>query len=777
MNTKISIAKSFSARLSLFIAIVVAPVFSVTSVMYYRFARKIVQEEAVEKAHGLLSNTILEIDKMLYSVEVAVGNMAWNVVENLEDPDYMYSVTERLLENNPFIYGSAVAFDPYYYADIGLYFSPYSFRRDNKIHNTQLGSNNYDYHHMEWFQIPRLMRKPYWSEPYFDESGGSEMMITYSYPLFDQYDDLFGILTADVSLKWLTDQINAIQVYPDSYNFMIGRGGTYLVHKNNERILNETIFIVSHETEDKSIEELGRKMLAGEKGHTTLWEGEDEAYIFYAPIKSIGWSVAIVCPYKNVFLTIYHLRTILWFIAIFGLAFMLVFCYTTIKRHTDPLKEFAQSAHEISHGNFAVKLPKIRSKDEMKLLHDSFEYMQKSLVEYIEELKSTTADNERIESELRIASRIQMGMVPKKFPPFQDRGEISMFASINPAREVGGDLYDFFIDKGYVYFIIGDVSGKGVPASLLMSVTCSMFRTIASYFHSAAKITSTLNSAFTETNEANMFVTFFIGVLDLENGRIQYCNAGHNAPIIMTPEGKVSYMKTETNIALGVFKDFDYKESEIDFPVGSSIFLYTDGVTEAENMAKTLYSEERLLNVIKGIKEKDNPQKVISTVLDDIKDHSSNAEQSDDITLLSIHYNHRYMEKRLILQNDISQISSLGSFINEIADELSLARDIAFNLNLVLEEAVSNVIMYAYPTHIKDNILLDAKLDGNSLTFTLTDSGEPFDPTMAPDADITLSAEERKIGGLGIFLIRKIMNKVEYKRIKGKNIFILTKEI
>lgn len=350
MRTNISIGHSFSARLSLYIAVVVAIVFSTTSVTYYRFARNVVKEEAMEKAHGLLSNTILEIDKMMYSVEVAVSNMAWTIQENLDDPEYMYSVTERILNANPFIYGSAVAFEPYYYSDKGLYYSPYSFRGDDGLKSMQLGTEDYDYHHMEWYQIPILMRKPYWNEPYFDEGGGEAMMTTYSYPLFDKDGDLFGVLTADVSLQWLTDRINSIQPYPNSYNMMIGRGGTYIVHSKSERILNETIFTATYEMEDRTVERIGHEMIAGKTGSSTLQNDDDLAYVFYAPIQSTGWSVAVVCTYKDVFAQICRMRNILWLIAIGGLLFMIAFCYTTVRRISAPLKVFADSAKEIAGG-------------------------------------------------------------------------------------------------------------------------------------------------------------------------------------------------------------------------------------------------------------------------------------------------------------------------------------------------------------------------------------------------------------------------------------------
>ena len=289
-------------------------------------------------------------------------------------------------------------------------------------------------------------------------------------------------------------------------------------------------------------------------------------------------------------------------------------------------------------GNFKAELPIIKSKDELKILYDSFGYMQRSLVDYIDELKKTTAKKERIESELRIAHDIQMSMVPKTFPPFPEREDVDLYAQMIPAKEVGGDLYDFFIEGNKLYFIVGDVSGKGVPASLVMAVTCRLFRTVADHIQSPAEIVMALNDALAESNESNMFCTFFIGILDLENGHLKYCNAGHNASVIISPSGESKFMEVEPNLPLGLFEGFPYKGQECDIVKGTTIFLYSDGVTEAENKAKALYSDERLLDLLSK-QGKNMPQTVVDAVLNDINKHVNGAEKSDDITIMCVHYN------------------------------------------------------------------------------------------------------------------------------------------
>ncbi|MBR5297268.1 MAG: SpoIIE family protein phosphatase, partial [Parabacteroides sp.] len=631
MNLKyFNLFRSFSARLSFFIFLVSAFVFILTFWVYYDSARAEVEEEASKHAQSTVSNAILKIENVLDLVEVAVENMSWIISKHVEESDYMYGATRRLLENNPFIFGSSIAFEPSFYPEKGVMYAPYSYREGDSIKSKQLGTELYDYHYYDWYQIPKLLNKPYWSEPYYDEGGGEMMMTTYSYPLYDKNGKMYAIFTADISLNWLADYVKSIKLYPNSYNIMLGRGGTYIVHRRKERILNETIFTATLNMEEKSVvEEIGRGMIEGKTAMHSLQNDSLLSYVFYAPVKSTGWSVAVVAPYSDVFSGVEKMKHVVLFIFILGLLLLVAFGYYTIKRLTTPLRDFSLAAIQVAEGNFKAALPKIKSRDEMQSLSDSFAFMQKSLLSYMEELKFTTAKKERIESELRIASEIQMGMVPKVFPPFPERKDFDLYATLISAKEVGGDLYDFFLRDNKLYFIIGDVSGKGVPASLIMAVTCRLFRTQTVYFDDPAAIVSSLNNAVAETNESNMFVTSFLGILDLTSGKLRYCNAGHNAPLLLTKRGEVSYMNVKPNLALGLFADFPYEGEEVLLDNGSTLFLYTDGVTEAENTALELFSEDRLLNLIKESKHK-NVRELIEIILQNVREHAGEKEQNDD---------------------------------------------------------------------------------------------------------------------------------------------------
>ena len=639
MNIKnIKPNRSLSGRLMVRVLIVSAIIFTLTFVVFLRMAANKMREEATEHAHRELSSTIHQIDAILHSVEIAVENTAWIVPHRLASPDFMYDITERLLQNNDFIYGCAVAFEPDYFASQGYYFSPYSYRAANgEIKSKQLGNDTYDYHYMDWYQIPKLLDRPYWSEPYYDDGGGEKMMTTYSKPLYDSEGKLYAIITADLSLEWLTDLVSNIKAFENSYNLMVSRNASFIAHPDHDLILNETIFSSTYGDDDESLKKMQDDMVNCRAGQVLRNKGGEEFFVFYSPVETTQWVVATVCGKDELYMEVKTLRNLLIVFGVLALLLMIALIYNGIRKVVAPIEEFSGVAKKIAHGEFTTELPQIKSRDELKELHDSFEYLQRSLVKYIEELKSTTANKERIESELRIAHNIQMGMLPKIFPAFPEREDLTLVARLVPAKEVGGDLYDFFIENGKLYFIIGDVSGKGIPASLVMAVTCRLFRSVASHLEKPEEIIASLNDSLSDGNESGMFCTAFLGILDLKSGELKYCNAGHNAPYIIDAQEKVISMNVIPNLPLGIFSGFQYEGQEMRIDRKTMLYLFTDGVSEAENKNKELFNEDRLIDLLKQSATME-PDEIIDRTFAKIKLHADGAEQSDDITVMCIKY-------------------------------------------------------------------------------------------------------------------------------------------
>ncbi|MBO2525559.1 MAG: hypothetical protein CW341_07665 [Bacteroidetes bacterium] len=408
-------------------------------------------------------------------------------------------------------------------------------------------------------------------------------------------------------------------------------------------------------------------------------------------------------------------------------------------------------------------------------------------------LMVTTAKNQRMENELHIARTIQMAMLPRVFPPFKDRPDLNLYGMVDPAKEVGGDLYDFYVRQNKLLFCVGDVSGKGVPAALVMAMTRTLFRNASANEEDTAAIVSGMNKALAEQNSQNMFLTFFLGILDCETGKLSYCNAGHNAPVLLRHQKKeAEKLHVVANLPLGIMDDFIFQAQEVQMNCDDVIFLYTDGLTEAEDKNLKQYGDERMLQHLALISDS-RPRTIIENMRTKVNAFVDGAQQNDDLTMLAI----RYQTPAVIMSNDIQQIPLLAQWVNslDIPEKQNMA------VNLALEEIVSNIIFYAYPdkkgqiyvefAKKTENEIVKTEKDtedkerlsavngqlSTRLMFTITDSGIPFDPTKHEEVDISLSAEERQIGGLGIHLVRQLMDEIHYRREEDKNVLTLIKKI
>lgn len=629
-------SKSFSARLTAYILAVTAILFVIAIFIVALFSRKLIEEEASRGAENILKSTVRNIEKTLASVESSARSTVWMVETHKDNPEYMYQVTENLIKSNALIVGSTVAFAPNFYPSKGEYFAPYSYKDENtkEIKSFQMGSEDYDYHTMEWFQLPYLLNQSGWCEPYYDEGGGEQMMTTYSIPITDEDGKVFAVITADISLKQLTQQVSATKPYPNAFTVLISNNGSYITHPLPEKILNETILSSAFEVGDSVQLSIAMDMIH-KKADARVFTDHNggQSLVIFRPISN-GWSAAIVCPLKDVLKKTMEMNVILILVLTFGLILLALFCWLTIRRLTRPLSDFSTSARSIAEGNFQTALPRIKSHDEMRQLHDSFAYMKHSLTTYIDELKSTTSAKERIESELNIARGIQMNMVPTQFTD-------NLYAVLHPAKEVGGDLYDFYDSGEELQFAIGDVSGKGVPAALFMAITRSSFLFVGGLGLSVEDVVKKINDAICTGNKEMLFVTLFAARYHKNTQILEYCNGGHNPIVVIEPaedggEPNAYYLHAKANLAVGLMPDFPYQGEEIKLKQGTRIILYTDGVTEAENSAKELYGEDRLLNFARQSMAIKEAKACTEALLRDVKDFTKGNEQNDDITILTI---------------------------------------------------------------------------------------------------------------------------------------------
>jgi len=778
------IRRKLSVRVSLWVVMFAAVIFiSALSFFFYQ-ARDAVRQEAISRATQILDNTAERVEGILNRVEVATNMTKWLVQRHPDNPDSMFVYSRGMLLNNPDFYNCSIAFEPYYFKDKGRYFSAYSKHEGDTIRTIQGGSDNYQYFYMDWYLMPMLLGKPSWTEPYMDfdvPTNTSNMVASYCDLIKDGQGKVIGTINTSLSLSWLSQTVSSLKPYPNSYSIMIGRGGTYFVHPDTTKITRQTIFTQTFEQPDTALTRLGHAMQRGEDSmmHTNI-NGES-CYVFYQPLGATGCSIAIVCPESDIFSGFDRLRHTVDAIVAVGLLLMLYFFIRIITRELNPLRRLAEEAETIASGQFDAKLPNFRRIDEIGQLSHSFGNMQQSLVKYIDELKDTTSQKASIERDIRIASAIQKGMLPEKFPSKTDRDDVQIYASLTPAKDVGGDLFDFYFRDEKLFFCIGDVAGKGVPASLFMAVTRAVFRTVSVRESMPDRIMATMNKIIAEMNKNSMFVTLFVGVLDLPTGHLYYCNAGHDAPLLIG--AGVGMLPCDSNIPVGFRPSWKYTLQEAQVFTGTTIFLFTDGLTEAMDANQSQFQMERVTDVASQALAKQHlePQQLISEMTEAVHQFVGNAEQSDDLTMMAIQYIRQQsdvkLRKSLVLPNDTSDVPRLNDFVGEVCQTVGLESIVAMQVKLAIEEAVVNVMKYAYPQGTRGDVTIEAVSNDVRLKFTIIDSGKPFDPTVLPEVDTTLPAKDRRIGGLGIHIVRQFMDSINYERSGNLNILAIRKNL
>ena len=761
-------------------AIIMAAVYTITKDTMAREAESRYESiilHANEKIRGVLSDVYV----------AAINNV--NVIErDIDDPDKLQAHLERMVRQNMYMSSCRLIFEPDIFPLKGHNFEIYAWRDSTGVvRGRQMNENHPDFLTHDWYRDAFENAEGDWTPPYFDRAASQQLTTTYMTHIHDHRGRSVGMLGADVSLEWLrlrhkrVDRENHERFEKgfkqQSYSFIIDSDGTYLIHPDESRVLKKKFQDITILTPDTLDDIMVGKMLVGQSGTERMLRDGINSWVFYSFVKYADWTVVIVVPEEIMYHNGNVLATII--LAVFALGILLVYflCHHFIKKNMKPLKRFVTAANQVARGHFDVQLPAVKSL-EIDALRSAFKDMQDSLNRYIGELRDTTASKAAMEQELKIASDIQQQMLPKVYPPFPNRADIDIYGEVVTAKEVGGDLFDFFIRDEKLFFSIGDVAGKGVPAALVMAVTRSMFRS-ASMTHTSPKlIIESINRSVCQSNDSFMFVTLFMGVLDLTTGKLLYANAGHEPPVLVGTNTR--FLTIDNNIPLGLRPEWEYSEQEATILPGTTVFLYTDGFTEAETADHKEYGRDRMFKeAISLAAQRLDSRTFVKTIRQTERTFVKGIPQQDDISLLAIKYMGKIeptlYHRSILLSNDVQEVPVLAIFVGGICEDMQLDELTTAGINLAIEEAVVNVMNYAYSETTRGDILLEATADDDAIHFVLRDHGIPFDPTATKEVDIACRVEERAIGGLGIHLIRHYMDDLSYERVNGQNVLTMTK--
>ena len=581
---------------------------------------------------GIASN----VETMLQMAKTVTYNNRTVVEANMDSPEHVFGALEQIIKINKRLSGCFVAFEPDYFKGQGRWFEAYAYHTDSThIDCRQIGSPQHDYFNGAWYQRGLSLERGddgYLTDLYYDDTVNSGMFCSYVVPVFDRQGRKVGVYGVDLSLEMLSIAIDETmsnvrkEFMVDAQSDIGDDGDIYfsiqiLDSKGNRITGSDSLDVSMLKGEQEIVDrELDMKDLKG-----------TPYYINVKQLGATGWTLVVFQHRDLVYTWGIVLAIIILFCMCIGCLVIFFFTSWSIHRATRPLSFLSESAQEVAKGNFDASLPTFKHNDEVAQLRDSFGTMQQSLKQYVEEQKAATAARASLESELNVAHDIQMSMLPKTFPAFPNRKDIELYASLTPAKAVGGDLYDFFIYNDKLFFCIGDVSGKGVPASLVMAVSRTLFRNIAAHTDKPSHIVDTMNANICEGNDNCMFVTLFVGVLDLATRQLRYCNAGHDAPYV-----EATLLCCHSNLPIGVTPDIEYAEQEMTIAPGMILFLYTDGLTEAENGGRELFGMQRIDEVIKDFKG--SPQELIEAMTAAVHKFVGDTEQSDDLTMLAFRY-------------------------------------------------------------------------------------------------------------------------------------------
>lgn len=543
--------------------------------------------------------------------------------------------------------------------------------------------------------------------------------------------------------------------------FRIGRGGGILIAKDDAVLASEPISYVG-----KKLAEIGvtDEEILSENLFDAVMQGERQLCVSeaYGDLRIVGYmpEPEIYAGRQARMMTL-TLCLLLIFIAIFVLISKLV--QDVVIKGIDDVNA---SLARITGGDLDEMVAVMTNKEFISLSY-GINTMVGALKRAIAEAKG------RIDAELQVAKAIQHSALPEAGRLPRNGGDFEIGAEMYTAKEVGGDFYDFFFADGdHLVFVVADVSGKGIPAALFMMKCKTLINNLAESEPSPALILAEANERLCEGNEMEMFVTVWLGILEISSGRLRFANAGHNLPLLARAGGSFEYLKGTSGLVLGGMTGVRYREFETRLDGGDVLFLYTDGVTEAIDGKEEAYGEERLEKVLDECEER-SPGQLTERVKESLQRFTRGEAQFDDVTLLALRMLNR-PAKELSVPVSMESYDKVISFVEETFSELGCPVQSLMKINIATDELFSNIVRYSGASEAV--VSCGVREKDKVAVVRISDDGSPYDPLQGKEPDIALGAEEREAGGLGVFLVKKTMDSVVYEYRGGRNIITIEKK-
>lgn len=626
---------SLRCKLTLWICLPLLAVYLAVLTLDYRAnkarAVAVMQRHLVE----LTGHQAAEIGQDLTVAAQAARSAADTLTQfSPKDPKQLDQLLRSIVKSQDTVFGSCIAYEPKVFAPDRQRFAPYVYRTPagDGLKRIDL---EYDYARWDWYLLPKLLGKPAWTDPYFDEGGGMVLMCTYAAPFF-QDGKFAGVATVDVPLEPMQSRLADVDTH-GGYCTIISSTGTFVSHPNPDYIMAESIFSLAMWHRQPALEEAGREMVAGKAGVRRIIQVStgQPAWIVFAPVESVGWSLAAVIPEKAVMADVYVYLNRQAGIFLLGLGVILGAILVASAWLVRPIARLAVVAGEVARGNLDVQVTGVHSRDEIGCFAETFNHMVTELKGNMEARIQETAARKAIERELQIARQIQVSLLPTARPAFPDRHEFTLDALNEAAKIMAGDFYDFwFVDEDRMALVMADVSGKGVPAAMFMAVSRTVLRDCTTPGRSPAEVMTHANRVLCSHNDEGMFVTVFYGHYHVRTGELVYTNAGHNPPFVVRAAGGVEPLGPPDGPIVAFAEEAEYGQSRLVLEPDDLLVVYTDGATEATRHDGAMLGESGLREILSEMQAL-SVEEVCRTVLRKVDEYRESPDQ-DDVTLLAL---------------------------------------------------------------------------------------------------------------------------------------------
>ena len=747
----------------------------------YRISRQEILTRLGEEAAVEVGVAIGDMENWLNGIE-ATTRLLGRILEQREySQEGLQQMLRDIVANNDEIFGAAIAVSPEFTDDTGG-FSPYYFLQDGAVSYANLANSRADYQQQPWFKQPIAAGKALWTEPYFDAGGGEVNMTTFAVPVYRIDDEgnrfIYAVVTADVTLAALQRVAGQLHLGESSYSLLFSKEGLMMSTRTQASVMKHYSELSYRGVNLDSWHQMFSRALLGEPStyNFPCPESTGQCTIRLGRLKTTGWPIGLVYSQEEILSPLHQYEVKSLLLSVSVLLLMAITVYVLTSRLTRPLQELSSATEHMAKGKLDVALPQATGKDEVSTLVRSFKSMNKDLKAYISDLETATANRSRLEGELAAAREIQMSMLPGSGEALWQEDDISLWAKVRPAKTVGGDLYTYFQGEKHLFIAVGDVSDKGVAAALFMARAISLIQQLSGTATPPDKAMAALNNALERDNHSCMFVTLFLGVLEISTGQLRFASAGHTAPSLLRA-GKVSIVDQETGPALGLADNQSYPINNLQLLQGDRLAVYTDGIDEAFNDQKEMYGVDRFNREFQASGEQPIAEAGLR-LFESVDAHTGELPQSDDITLLLLQYP-KVDERR---ENEAFNLGPgltgrVQSWLGATLEKWEVPLANVMELDLVAEELVTNVQKYA-GLAAEQRLRITVTLVANSLALEIRDQGKPFNP-LEDGHRSTLGAdiESAEIGGLGVHLVTQLTDQQSYRRENEDNVLRVEKTI